>query len=124
MCVLIYLSGTNFTTGLSPGFRLKVKTFASKVWNILVEPMCSDFMDFSSCHIVSPLAQTMVQILRLVGNVLKFCRQRLKYGRHNSFSTLKWVKGSINNNNTGLLYSAFSIISSKCFTQYYPSKDI
>ena len=29
-----------------------------------------------------------------------------------------------NNNNTGLLYnSAFSIISSKSFTQYYPSID-
>ena len=28
-----------------------------------------------------------------------------------------------NNNNTGLLYSAFSIISSKRFTQYYPRKD-
>ena len=28
-----------------------------------------------------------------------------------------------NNNNTWLLYSAFSIISSKRFTQYYPSKD-
>ena len=28
-----------------------------------------------------------------------------------------------NNSNTGLLYSTFSIISSKRFTQYYPSKD-
>ena len=28
--------------------------------------------------------------------------------------------GISNNNNTGLLYSAFSIISSKRFTQYYP----
>ena len=35
----------------------------------------------------------------------------------------KCLTSGLNNNNTGLLYSAFSIISSKRFTQYYPSKD-
>ena len=39
---------------------------------------------------VSALAEPLAQMLRLVGSVLKFCKQRLKYGGHNSFSTSKF----------------------------------
>ena len=36
---------------------------------------------------VSALAEPLAQMQRLVGSGLKFCKQRLKYGCHNSFST-------------------------------------
>ena len=36
---------------------------------------------------VSALAEPLAQMLRLVESGLKFCKQRLKYGRHNSFFT-------------------------------------
>ena len=39
---------------------------------------------------VSALAESLAQILRLVGSGLTFCKQRLKYGCHNSFSTSKF----------------------------------
>ena len=39
---------------------------------------------------VSALAEPLAQILRLVESGLKFCKQRLKYGHHNSFSTSKF----------------------------------
>ena len=51
--------------------RLKLKTSVSNSSNILR---------------VEPLAQR----LRLLGSGPKFCKQRLKYGRHNSFSTSKF----------------------------------
>ena len=35
-------------------------------------------------------AEPLAQMLRPVGSGLKFCKQRLKYGCHNSFSTSKF----------------------------------
>ena len=45
---------------------------------------------------VSALAKPQAQMLRLVGSGLKFCKQRLKYGCHNFFSTSK-IEVSKNN---------------------------
>ena len=39
---------------------------------------------------VSALAKPLAQMLRFVDSGLKFCKQRLKYDFHNSFSTLKF----------------------------------
>ena len=36
------------------------------------------------------LAEPQAQMLRLVCSGLKLCKQRLKYGYHNSFSTLNF----------------------------------
>ena len=41
---------------------------------------------------VSAWAEPLAQRLRLVGSGLKFCKQRLKYGCHSSFSTSKFEK--------------------------------
>ena len=50
-------------------------------------------MDYTK-RSVSALAEPLAQMLRLVDSGLKFCKERLKYGRHNSFSTpnLKCLK--------------------------------
>ena len=51
--------------------------------------MGSALMDFTKGF--SPaLAEPLAQMLRLVESGLKFCKQRLKYGRHNSFFTSKF----------------------------------
>ena len=39
---------------------------------------------------VSALAEPLAQMLSLVESGLKFCKQRLKYGRHNSILTSKF----------------------------------
>ena len=41
------LPGVDFHEKSKPGFRLKVKTFVSNVWIILIQPIDSDFMDFT-----------------------------------------------------------------------------
>ena len=56
--------------------------------------MGSAFMDFTKVS-VSALAEPLAQMLRLVESGLKFCKQRLKYGRHNSFSTSKFEMAEI-----------------------------
>ena len=63
--------------GLGPCLGLKVKTFVSSFWNNL--PVAS----------VSALAEPLAQMLRQEGSELNFCKNRLKYGCHNSFSTSK-----------------------------------
>ena len=47
-------------------------------------------MDFIKGLTVSALAEPLAQMLRLVESGLKFCKQRLKYGCHNSFFTSKF----------------------------------
>ena len=51
--------------------------------------MGSAFMDFTQVS-ASVLAEPLAEMLRQVGSGLKFCKHRLKYGCHNSFSTLKF----------------------------------
>ena len=47
-------------------------------------------MDFAKGFILSFLAEPLAQMLRLGGGGPKFCKQRLKYGCHNSVSTSKF----------------------------------
>ena len=51
--------------------------------------MGSAFIDFKNIS-VSALLESLAQIPRLVDSELKFCKQSLKYGRHNSFYTFKF----------------------------------
>ena len=51
--------------------------------------MCSALMDSQKVS-VSALAEPLAQMLRLIQYRLKFCKKRLKYGRHNSFFTSKF----------------------------------
>ena len=44
---------------------------------------------------VTALAQQLDQMLRLVGSVLKFCKQSLKYGLHNSFSKFEMTENKV-----------------------------
>ena len=70
--------GADFTKCLSLVSGSKLETFVSNYWNIILEPTGTGHK----------------RSLRLVGSGLKFCKQRLKYGYHNSFSVpnLKWLK--------------------------------
>ena len=51
--------------------------------------MGSALMDFTKGLSLS-FDELLAQVLRLVESGLKFCKQRLKYGRHNYFSTSKF----------------------------------
>ena len=52
----------------------------------------------------------------------KFMQDQIIRTLHNVVNNMN-ILPLIISDNTGLLYSAFSIISSKHFAQYYPSKD-
>ena len=67
--------------------QAQICDFVSNYCNILLSPWAQPLWISQK---VSALAEPLAQMLRLVGSGLKFCKQRLKYGCHNSFSTSKF----------------------------------
>ena len=59
-----------------------IGTFFLSLW--------AQFLSISQKVSVSALVEPLAQMLRLVGSGFKFCKQKLKYGFHNSFFTSKF----------------------------------
>ena len=69
--------------------KAQSKNFCLNFWNILVQPMGLDLWILPMVS-VSALAESLAQMLRLVGSELNFYKQRLRYSFHNFFSTSKF----------------------------------
>ena len=72
--------------GLSPVSGSNLRLLSQIIGTFFLSPWAQPLW-FSQKVSVSALAKPLPQMLRLVGSGLKFCKQRLKYGCHNSFST-------------------------------------
>ena len=81
--------GADFTKGLSlfSGSNLRL---LSQIIGIFFLSPWAQVLWISKKVSVSALAEPLAQMLRLVESGLKVCKQRLKYGRHNSFFTSKF----------------------------------
>ena len=84
-----YVPGADFTKGLSlvsdSNFR-----FLSQIIGIFYLSPWAQPLWISQKVSVSALDEPLAQMLRLVESGLKFCKQRLKYGRHNSIFISKF----------------------------------
>ena len=77
-------AGADFTKGLSPVSDSNLRLLSQIIETFYLSQWISQKVS------VSALAEPLAQILRLAESGLKFCKQRLKYGRHNSFFTSKF----------------------------------
>ena len=73
------LPGADFTKGLSTVSDSNLRLLSQIIGIFFLIPWAQPLW-----------ISQMAQMLRLVESGLKFCKQRLKYGRHNCFSTLKF----------------------------------
>ena len=73
----------DFTKGLSPvsGSNLRLM---SRIIVLFYLSLWTQTSWISQMVSVSALAEPLAQIMRLVGSGPKFCKQKLKYGCHNS----------------------------------------
>ena len=85
---LLWVALADFTQGLSPVSGSNLRLLSQIVAAFFLSPWAQPLW-ISQEVSVSVLAEPLAQMLRLVGSGLKFCKQRLKYGSHNSFSTSK-----------------------------------
>ena len=81
--------GADFTKGLSLVWGSNLRLLSQIIGIFFLSPWAQPLW-ISQKVLVSALPEPLAQMLRLVESGLKFCKQRLKYGRHNSFSTLKF----------------------------------
>ena len=79
----------DFTKGLSLVSGLNLR-FLSQIIGTFFLSLLAQSLWISQKVSVSALAEPLAQMLRLLDSGLKFCKQRLKYGRHKSFSTSKF----------------------------------
>ena len=82
-------TGADFTKGLSPVSGSNLRLLSQIIGIFYLSPWAQPYW-ISQKVSVSALAEPLAQILRLVESGLKFCKQRLKYGRHNSFFISKF----------------------------------
>ena len=87
--VRCYHPGADFTKGLSLVSGSNLRLLSQFIGVFYLSPWAQPYW-ISHKVSVSALAEPLAQMLRLVGSGLKFCKQRLKYGRHNSFFTSKF----------------------------------
>ena len=81
--------GADFTKGLNPVSGSNLRLLFQIIVKLFLSPWAQPLW-ISQKVSVSALAEPLAQMLRLVGGGLKCSKQRLKYGRHNSFSTSKF----------------------------------
>ena len=82
-------SGADFMKGLSPVSGSNLKLLSQILGTFFLSPW-AQVLWISKMVSVSALAEPLAPMLTLVGSGLKFCKQRLKYGCYNSFSTSKF----------------------------------
>ena len=75
--------------GLSPVSGLNLRLLSQNIRTFLLSQW-AQLLWITQMVSISALAEPLAQMLRLVGSGLKLCKQRLKYGCHNSFSTSKF----------------------------------
>ena len=85
----LHISGADFTKGLSPVLGSNLRLLSQIIVIFFLSPRAQPLW-ISQEVLVSAVAEPLAQMLRLVGSGLKFFKQWLKYGHHNSFSTLKF----------------------------------
>ena len=81
--------GADFTKGLSPVSASNLRLLSQNIGTFYLSPWAQPSW-ISQNVSVSALAEPLAQMLSLVESGLKFCKQRLKYGRHNSIFTSKF----------------------------------
>ena len=83
-----YITGADFTKGLNPVSGSNLSLLSQIIVTFFLSPRAQPLW-ISQMVLVSAFAEPLTQMLRLVGSGPKFCKQRLKYGCHNSFSNFK-----------------------------------
>ena len=83
------MPGADFTKGLSLVSDSNLRLLSQIIGIFYLSPWAQPKW-ISQKVSVSALAEPLAQMLSLVESGLNFCKQRLKYGRHNSFFTSKF----------------------------------